>query len=334
MHETPAHPVAPDVSIIIVNWNSGEFLARCLATLFAGAGGLATEVIVIDNASYDGSEEMVRQCFPAVTFIQGRENVGFARANNAAASHASGRNLLFLNPDTEVVGDTVRRMVCFVDSHPEAGAVGCKLLNTDGSLQTSCVQAFPTIANQVLDSEFLRRLFPRSALWRTHALFDRQGVAGEVEALSGACILLRHELFLAVGQFSEDYFMYGEDIDLCFKLKTAGLRNQYLGDVCIVHHGGQSSSANSQSQFGNVLMRESIARFLRRHRGPRYAQAYRVALGLAAVVRLGAFGMARALGLGLFRPRVVEQGLRKWTSVLRWTVGAETWACKFGSGSS
>jgi GT2 family glycosyltransferase len=314
-----------DVSIIIVNWNSREFLAQCLGTIFAMPRDLEFEIIVIDNASYDGSEQMVRDRFPTVIFIQGRENLGFARANNAAAVHATGRNLLFLNPDTEVVGTAIERMVRFLDARPNAGAVGCKLLNTDGSLQTSCVQAFPTVLNQVLDSALLQRTFPRSSLWGTQAFFDEHAAPAEVEALSGACLLVRRETSLAVGHFTEDYFMYAEDIDLCFKLQKAGHRNYYLGDVCVIHHGGQSSGASSESQFGNVLMRESIAKFLRRHRGADYALAYRIALAFTALARLATLGLARVLGLGLYKPKLVNSGLRKWSSVLRWTIGAEAW---------
>lgn len=322
MNRGPTHP---DVSIIVVNWNSRELLAQCLGTVFTTPKDLAIEVIVIDNASYDGSEQMVRERFPAVTFIQGRQNLGFARANNVAADHATGRNLLFLNPDTEVVGTAIERMVRFLDATPDAGAVGCKLLNTDGSLQTSCVQAFPTILNQVLDSELLRRMFPRSSLWGIRAFLDEPAAPAVVEALSGACVLVRREAFLAIGHFTEDYFMYAEDIDLCFKLQKAGLSNYYLGDVCVIHHGGQSSGASPQSQFGNVLMRESIAKFLRLHRGASYAAAYRIALAFTALARLFTLNLARVLGLGLYKPTLVDNGLRKWRSVLRWAVGAEAW---------
>jgi GT2 family glycosyltransferase len=323
----------PDVSIVIVNWNSREFLAKCLASVFGAPSKLAIEVLVIDNASYDGSEELVRDRFPLVSFIQGRENLGFARANNVAAAQATGRNLLFLNPDTEVVGTAVEDMVRFLDATADAGAVGCKLLNTDGSLQTSCVQAFPTVSNQAFDSEFLRRRFPRSRLWGIQAFLDEHATSAEVEALSGACILVRREAFLAVGRFTEDYFMYAEDVDLCFKLKQAGLRNHYLGNVCVVHHGGQSSGASSESQFGNVLMRESIAKFLSLRRGAAHAVAYRVAMAVTALSRLAVLGVARIFGFfGLGRSRAIDSGLRKWRSVLRWTVGAESWVRNPGAG--
>ena len=325
-------PAAPDVSIVIVNWNSRDYLAKCLTSVFSAPAGLAIEVLVIDNASYDGSATLVRESFPAVRFLQGRENLGFARANNVAAAQATGRNLLFLNPDTEVVGAAIERMVRFLDTRADAGAVGCKLLNTDGSLQTSCVQAYPTIANQVLDNELLQRMFPRSSLWGTSALLGESPVPAVVEGLSGACILVRSAAFVEVGRFTEDYFMYAEDMDLCFKLQASGRSNYYLGDVCVVHHGGQSSGASSESQFGNVLMRESIAKFFGLRRGAAYAVAYRVAMALTALSRLCVLFLMRVLGFGLVRRRAIDSGLRKWRSVLRWTVGAESWVRNPGAG--
>lgn len=330
----PHDTALPDVSIVIVNWNSRDYLEKCLKSLAARRMGIVAEVIVIDNASYDGSEALIRESHSGVTYIQGRENLGFARANNLAAESATGRNLLFLNPDTEVVGDAVERMVRFLDATPDAGAVGCRLLNTDGSLQTSCVQAFPTVLNQVLDSELLRRAFPRSRLWGVQAFGDPTRAPARVEGLSGACILVRRTAFLEVGRFTEAYFMYAEDIDLCFKLHRTGLRNYYLGEVSVVHHGGQSSGAASESQFGNVLMRESIARYMRMNHGAARAAAYRAGIAVTALARLAALGLARVVGFGRFRPRAIDSGLRKWRSVLRWSVGAEAWVRNPGARST
>jgi GT2 family glycosyltransferase len=190
--------------------------------------------------------------------------------------------------------------------------------------------------NQVLDAEFSappvshdRASGEHSAFLDGHAAIQSAG-----RSMSGACLLVRCDTFLEVGRFTEAYFMYAEDIDLCFKLKSAGKQNYYLGNVSVVHHGGQSSNASSESQFGNVMMRESIAKFLRLHRGARYALAYRVALAFTALARLGVLGLARLLGLGLYKPRAVDSGLRKWNSVLRWAVGAETWVHNLGAGSS
>lgn len=325
---------SPDVSIVIVNWNSCEFLSQCLRSIFAASHPIALEIIVIDNASYDGSEEMVRRDFPGVIFIQGSENLGFARGNNAAAERATGRQILFLNPDTEVIGDAIEHMSRFLDAKPDAGALGCKLLNSDGSLQTSCVQAFPTLVNQMLDAEMLRRLFPASKLWGTQAFLHRDAESAEVEALSGACILVDRQAFLEIGRFTEDYFMYAEDMDLCFKLRKSGRRNYYLGLACVTHHGGQSSAASSESQFGNVLMRESIAKFLRLHRGLYHARAYKVTLAISALARISMLWLARVLTLGQYKPGVVRGGLRKWSKVLRWTVGAESWVRDPGARTS
>lgn len=324
----------PDVSIIIVNWNSRDFLAMCLKTVFDRPSNIRIEVIVIDNASYDGSREMVETQFPHVVFVQGNNNVGFARANNAAAALATGRNFLFLNPDTELTDGTIERMVRFIDDTPSAGAVGCRLLNTDGSVQTSCIQAFPTVVNQALDAELLRRLFPMSSLWGTRAFTQMTARPAQVEAISGACILVRREDFLSVGRFTEIYFMYAEDIDLCFKLHCAGRHNYYLGDVSVVHHGGQSSNTTSEDQFANLMMRESIARFLQLHRGNGYARLYKFALAASAVARLTVVGLVQACSLGRYRTRTVRSGLRKWTKILRWTVGAEGWVRNGGTGSS
>src|SRR5664280_1246315 len=146
---------AVDLSIIIVNWNSKSFLRQCLISLGARCKSPASEVIVVDGGSFDGCAEMLAQDFPWVIFIQSETNVGFARANNSAVSRARGRCLLFLNPDTEFLEDSISILMSRLEALPNAGAVGCQLLNSDGSLQTNCVQAFPTIWNQVLDSRFL-----------------------------------------------------------------------------------------------------------------------------------------------------------------------------------
>jgi GT2 family glycosyltransferase len=292
------------------------------------------EVIVIDNASYDGSEPMIVSEFPQVTFIQGDENVGFARANNAAAAIATGRNLLFLNPDTEVTEGAIERMVRFIDATPDAGAVGCRLLNTDGSLQTSCIQAYPTISNQILDAELLRRLFPRASLWGTRAFLACPSIPARAEGISGACILVEREAFLQVSQFTTAYFMYAEDVDLCYKLERIGRRNYYLGDVSVIHHGGQSSGASTESQFGNVMMRESLAKFFQIHHGPAYAHTYRAALAISALARLAALSLSHVISLGCYRSSAIKSGLRKWVKVLRWTVGAERWVRNHGARSS
>src|SRR4029077_16116528 len=151
-------PKSLDLSIIIINWNSAAFVRECLETVYAGTGELDFEVIVVDNASFDDCGQVVQAEFPAVKFLQSPANLGFAKANNLGVRAAGGRNLLFLNPDTEILGNALPKMVSFLDASPDASIVGYKLLNSDLSLQTSCVQPFPSILNQVFDAEHLRRI--------------------------------------------------------------------------------------------------------------------------------------------------------------------------------
>src|SRR5262249_2706071 len=158
---------------------------------------------------------------------QSKKNLGFAGANNAAFAHSRGRNVLFLNPDTEVMGNALSVMCSALDAIPDAGGVGCTLLNSDLSLQTSCIQAFPSILNQTLDFDFLQHLFPKSTLWGMRPLYAPAGPAVTVDIISGACLMVRRITFEQVGQFSTDYFMYAEDMDLCYKFTLAGWRNYF-----------------------------------------------------------------------------------------------------------
>jgi hypothetical protein len=313
-----------DVSVIIVNWNSKCFLRQCLASLYAKCQIGSLEIIVVDGGSFDGCGEMLANEFPGVTFVQSEKNVGFAKANNLGVCRAKGRYLLFLNPDTELSEDSIRILLNQAESLPQAGAVGCKLLNSDGSLQTSCVQAFPTVWNQVLDSEYLRRRFPTWKLWGMGALFARPAQPAIVEVIVGACLMVRREVFDSAGGFAEQYFMYGEDADFCFKVRRAGYRVYYVPDTSMIHHGG-TSSRQARSNFSNVMLRESVYRFLISNRGPIRASVYRAAIAFSSVLRLSLI----LLLLPASRKDMVRHGsgsLQKWLSILRWGLGLESWA--------
>ncbi len=312
-----------DLSIIIINWNSKDYLRECLRSLPAGVGALAYRVLVIDNASPDECGKMLAEEFPRVIFIQSDRNLGFAGGNNRAARQAAGDFLLFLNPDTVVEDGALAQLVQALRRLPDAGAVGARLLNSDGSLQTSCVQSFPTILNQVLDSEWLRSWFPNSRLWGMTSLFSDSREPSPVEAISGACVMIRHDLFARIGGFDGRYFMYSEDLDLSFKVQAAGFKCYYVPSATVIHHGG-GSSKSARSLFSVVMMRESVWRFLRFNRGQWSATGYRLAIGAAALVRL-----ILILPLLLVKPKVVTHGagsLQKWYSILRWTLGLESWA--------
>ncbi len=318
-------PDQPDLSIIIVNWNSAAFLRKCLQSIYANTHGISFEVVVVDNASFDGSDDLVQRQFPQVRFIQSQENLGFARANNRAFKHARGRNLLFLNPDTEIVGRALNVMLSSLNSAPDAGAIGCKLLNSDLSVQTNCIQPYPTILNQALNAEALRNKFPKWRMWGMQALFDgKQGLA-EVEVVSGACLMTRRDVFENVEGFTADYFMYTEDIDFCFKVARAGWKNLYSGEATVIHHGGGSTDAKSKSHFAVLLMRESILKFFRLRRGRIYTAAYRGALAGAALVRLIVLGGLLVLPAAPARRESLRASFAKWRKLLRWSVGLETW---------
>ena len=283
------------------------------------------EVVVVDSGSFDGCAEMLAAEFPSAIFLQSEENLGFARANNLGASRACGQSVLFLNPDTEFIEDTIQVLAAQLETLPGAGAVGCRLLNRDRSLQTSCVQPFPTVLNRVIDSEFLRRRFPRWKIWGMRPLFA--GRAVPVDAVSGACILMERQFFLSIGGFAEVYFMYGEDVDLCYKIKQAGLRVYYIPETSLLHFGG-GSSQQSASNFSNVMLRESTYRFMQRHRGTVTAILFRSATTVVSMARM----ILVALLLPFPGRSVVQHGagsLQKWLAILRWGLGLECWVRRY-----
>ena len=312
-----------DLSIIVVNWKSKDYLRKCLHSIYANTHKLIYEIIVIDGASFDGCADMLNNEFPSVVFIQSATNVGFAKANNIAFQRSTGQNVLFLNPDTEIVGTAINILFDALCHLKNVGAVGARLLNSDGSLQTSCIQSFPTVLNQFLDTDVLRRIFPRLSLWGMASLYAASDEPSEVEAIVGACILMRRELFDQLGGFDEGYFMYAEDIDLSFRIHERGLNCWYQPKATIVHHGG-GCSKSARSNFATVMMRESIYRFMRIRRGELSAQMFRLCIALLALLRLP---LAAAL---IFCPGKTAHAMRssvsKWAAVLRWSLGLELWS--------
>lgn len=317
-----------DLSIIIVNWNSKELLRRCLASVESQTGGITYEIIVIDSGSFDGCDHMLKECYPHVHFMQSGSNIGFARANNEAFRVSVGDVVLFLNPDTELVGPAVNIMLRHLRALPDAGAVGCRLVNADGSLQDTCIQAFPTILSQFANSNLLRAAFPRWSIWGMAALFSATDRPAKVEAISGACIMLTRWTFQQVGLFSEDYFMYAEDVDLCHKVKQSGHANYYLPDATVLHFGGGSSD-KAPSEFSAVMMRESIWQFLSKTRGSLYGLVYRASTVVLAAIRLALLVALWPLQAMRRRGPPWSASFRKWRAILGWGLG---WREATGSG--
>jgi GT2 family glycosyltransferase len=230
-----------DLSILVVNWNVRELLRECLRSALED-GGIAParlELVVIDNDSRDGSVEMVRAEFPQLPLIANADNVGFGRANNQALPLCHGRYVLLLNPDTRVLPGALAALVRHMDETPAAAVMGCRLLNADGSMQRWTGGAYPRLANLVSHYFFLDRLLPPR--WRPMPLYLDRDVQHDIEVdwVSGAVMMLRADR-LGGQLFNPHYFMYGEDMELCHRLKQAGGRVVYTPVASIVHYQGES----------------------------------------------------------------------------------------------
>lgn len=257
-----------DISIIIVNYNVREFLRGALESVrrSLAASGLTGEVMVVDNASRDGSQEMVRRDFPEVKLYALESNVGFGRANNVGLRDAKGDYLLILNPDTILGEDTLRVTIDFMRSHPNCGVSGCKLLNADGSFQVSCRRGFPTPWASFTKLFGLSSIFPNSPLFAqynlTHLPVDE---TYEIDALAGAFMMLSREAFEKTGGFDEDYFMYGEDIDLSYRIKKAGMSVYYVHSTSTVHFKGESTRRSTLNEV--KVFYEAMHVFVKKHYG-------------------------------------------------------------------
>ena len=304
----------PRLSILIVNWNSKDYVRKCLGSL-ESCVTIRHQVIVVDGASFDGCGEMIAKEFPSVEFVQSPENVGFGRCNNLGAARAGGEYLLILNPDTEVTPGALEALLEVAEGGSGVGLVGARLLNTDGSLQTSCVQALPTPLNRALDSDFLRRRFPRSRLWGTYAAFSAWEPV-PVEAVSGACMLIHRETFASVGGFCPDYFMYAEDMHLCWDVAKLGKRIVYQPASAIIHHGGGASSGEF-SRFSCIEMNRAIHQFIVSRQGKWAGLAYRWLIGISALIRLVLLAGVWTLSSGQRRNRR-STSIRRWWTTLRW----------------
>jgi N-acetylglucosaminyl-diphospho-decaprenol L-rhamnosyltransferase len=318
-----AEPIArsPEVSIILVNWRSKDYVRACLERIAEEGQCGSYEVLVVDNDSGDGCVAMLKEHFPHVRCIESTANLGFARANNLAAADSQGRYILFLNPDTEVCEGAIKTLSAALDAHPEAGMVGARLLNTDRTLQTTCVTAIPNILNQTINLRWLRGAFPMWGIWGIRALYRAGKTPSTVEAISGACMMVRREVVEQVGGFSTDYFMYAEDMDLCVKVANAGHAILYVPQAEIVHHGGASSSQREESHFSSIVTRESLMRFFTLHRGRRYAWACRTFMALVCTVRLSVLALVWPVVLHPRGARFLRRAWSKWASILAWCIG-------------
>jgi GT2 family glycosyltransferase len=315
-----------DLSIILVNWNCLDFTEQCIGSICATTHDVDYEVIVVDNASADAPCQSLVEKFPWMKLVLSEQNIGFGRANNLGVQHSTGRNLLFLNPDTLVLKDALLRMLTDLRGRPNAGAIGCKLFNPDGTLQTTCVQPIPTIFNQIFALDWLQRRWPSLPFWGKQALYyTGPETVHQVDAVSGAAILVRREVFEEVGGFNPEYFMYTEEIDLCYVIQRAGWKVLHSSEAQVIHFGGQSSK-KCEDGFDDVTMRDSICRFFRRTRGSSYAGLYRICLILSSICRLITVAIVWPFAAMLKKPSeriYLTRVFRKWLKIARWGAGWE-----------
>lgn len=253
-----------DLSVIIVNYNVKHFVDQCLRSVQVAIEGLDAEVFVVDNNSVDGSVPFLREHYPWVKLIANRENLGFAKANNVAIRQSTGRYVLLLNPDTIVQEDTFRKCVEFMNQNPDAGSLGVRMVNGDGHFLPESKRSLPTPRVAFYKIFGLSKLFPKSREFgRYHLTFLPESQTNEVEVLSGAYMMLRKETLDKIGLLDEDYFMYGEDIDLSYRVVQGGWKNYYYAGTQIVHYKGESTKKGSLNYV--LVFYNAMLIFVRKH---------------------------------------------------------------------
>lgn len=272
----------PDCAVVLVCWNNKSYLEPCLGSLFESGMRHSFEVVVVDNGSTDGSQEMLRSRFPQVQIIENRRNLGLGRASNQGIEATRAPYVLLLNNDTLVDGASLDRIIDWMAATPDAGAVGGTLLNGDGSFQAAYGN-FPTLAEEFLIATRLGEL-----LWTGFPSHRRGAAARKVDWLSSACLLVRRQALAQVGLLDEHYFIYGDETDLQYRLNKGGWSVYYLPQATIIHFGGRSMDRWRRRKMvyrGKML-------FFRKNYGPARQYALRAMLGALTAAKMGAWGVA------------------------------------------
>ena len=230
-----------DLSIIIVSWNTKEYLRPCIESIFQMEARISAELIIVDNGSQDGSGSEVKKAFPTLCLIENKRNMGFARAANQGLEKSSGRYILLLNPDTQVKKRTLEQVVSFMDFHPDAGVAGAQLLNRDGSKQNS-IANFPSLATELFNKSLLRMLFPKKFPGKERNYPEPI----EVDSVIGACMIVRRKAMEQVGCLDEDYFLFFEETDWCYRMKKVGWKVYHVPQAEIYHYQGKSAEIEKE----------------------------------------------------------------------------------------
>lgn len=272
------------VSVIIVNYNVKYFLEQCLYSVQRASAGLQVETIVIDNQSTDGSLDYLKPKFPCVRFVLNETNAGFGKACNAGLAMARGQYILFLNPDTLVAEDSFDKCIRFFESHPQCGGLGVRMIDGAGHFLKESKRSFPSPLTSLFKLSGLSSLFPHSRLFsRYHLghLDPRQN--HEVDVLAGAYMMIRKEVLDTIGGFDETFFMYGEDVDLSYRIQKGGYKNYYVADTTIIHFKGESTKRGSLNYVRMFYTAMSV--FVRKHYGGTKAGLFTASIQLAIWLR-------------------------------------------------
>ncbi|MBN2482531.1 MAG: glycosyltransferase [Bacteroidales bacterium] len=273
-----------ELSVIIVSYNVKHFLEQCLNAVIRSADTIRTEIIVVDNNSVDGSVQMVREKFPQVFLIANHSNNGFAKANNQGIVISRGKYVLLVNPDTVVQEDTFLKCIEFMESHPEAGSLGVKMIDGKGRFLPESKRAFPAPEVAFYKIFGFSALFPRSRKFGRYSLgyLDRESVH-EVDVISGAFMFIRRTALDKSGLLDEDFFMYGEDIDLSYRIKESGYLNYYYPETAIIHYKGESTKKSSINYV--VMFYQAMIIFARKHFSKNAARYYAALIQTAIYFR-------------------------------------------------
>jgi len=272
------------LSVVIVNYNVSYFLEQALLSVQKASQGIEVEIFVVDNNSVDGSNQMVKKRFPEVTLIENKENVGFSRANNQAIRLATGEYILLLNPDTVLEEDSLSKCCDFMDKHPEAGALGVKMLDGKGNFLPESKRGLPTPMVAFYKVFGLSKLFPTSKTFgRYHLGFLSEDETHEVEVLAGAFMFLRKKTLDKIGLLDEDYFMYGEDIDLSYRVIKGGYKNYYFPEARIIHYKGESTKRTSVNYV--FVFYKAMIIFAQKHFSKQNAGLFSALIHLAIYIR-------------------------------------------------
>jgi N-acetylglucosaminyl-diphospho-decaprenol L-rhamnosyltransferase len=315
-----------DLSIIIVNWNTKDFLEECLISLMQHCCGPKYEIIVVDNASGDASVDMVRSRFPEVSIIESGANLGFGKANNLAIPHSTGANVLFLNPDTVMLKGTTEKMIDFIKHNPDVGAIGCRMKGPPDSqlpyedAHPLGLQWFPSLWVELFSKLFLTD--GTIQLFKKFLPYHDPTKNGYVVKLFGGCLMVRKEVLETVGSFDERFFMYAEDADLSRRIVNAGWKLYYMSEAEIIHICGKASE-KAGINLSHMMQCESICKYMDKYYGTTGKILYKWIIFLRASISLMALLVLRAISFIFTTLKMSDyrQRYEKNLTSIKWSLG-------------